>query len=128
MMTPIELQAFADELEAIEKEAGIQYLYGLGKALRAGGRTALGLYRKGAKGGGWQQGLAHLLAGSKGTGGLSQIGRAAAKSFGKGVQKAERYGERFAPKVTDELRNKSYTTLTGRQGAMWRGLTSGWAE
>ena len=127
-MTPTEMRAFADELSSIEKEAGIQYLYGMGKALKAGGRTAMGLYRKGAKKGGWQQGLSNIIGGSKGKGGLSQIGRAASKSFGKGVRKAERYGERFAPLEVDKVRRSAYSTVPGRQGAMWRGMTSGWAE
>jgi len=128
MMTPAEMRAFADELSSIEKEAGIQYLYGAAKALGAGGKTLAGLYRKGAKKGGWQQGLSHVLGGSKGKGGLSQIGRAASKSYGKGVRKAESYGNRFAPQEMDKVRQSSYNTIGGRQGAMWKGLTSGWAE
>jgi hypothetical protein len=127
-MTPVEMRAFADELAAIEKEAGIQYLYGLGRALKGSGRTLAGLYRKGAKKGGWQQGLANVVGGAGGRGGLSQIGRSAVKEFGRGVRKAEHYAERFAPREVDKVRRSAYTTIPGRQGAMWRGLTSGWAE
>jgi hypothetical protein len=132
MMTPAEMRAFTDELASIEKEAGIQYLYGAAKALGAGGRKLLDLYRAGAKKGGWQGGISKAIGGVKSkaqpSGGLSQAWESMKGAYRPAVEKAESYGKKFAPKVTDKVRKDPYSTTVGRQGAMLKGLTTGWAE
>jgi hypothetical protein len=131
-MTPTEMRAFTDELASIQKEAGVQYLYGAGKALGAAGKKILELYRSGAKSGGWQGGVGKVFGGVKSktqpSGGMAQTWEAMKGAYRPAVQKAEGYGKKFAPKITDEARKKPYTTMLGRQRAMAKGLTTGWAE
>lgn len=83
-MNDITTAAFFDELDSIEKEAGIQFLAGAGRALGGMARAGKQMVQHGIQAGGGGSGL---------RGAMGNLGRAAQGGWTKGVAGMQQVGQ-----------------------------------